>query len=48
MLYTAITRAKYDFEIYVCDGVDINLLKEKQENDDPNTLLDIIETESKK
>ena len=48
MLYTAITRAKYDFEIYVCDGVDINLLKEKQENDDPYTLLDIIETESKK
>ena len=32
----------------MCDGVDINLLKEKQENDDPYTLLDIIETESKK
>lgn len=41
MLYTAITRAKHDFEIYVCDGVDINLVKEKQTNNDPYTLIDI-------
>jgi len=47
MLYTAITRAKYNFEIYVCDGVDVDRLKEKQKNDDPYTLLDVIEMESK-
>ena len=41
LLYTAITRAKERFEIYVVDGVDTELLKQKQENSDVYTLKNI-------
>lgn len=42
LLYTAITRAKSSFDIYVTDGVNIEALKIKQENEDKYTLLDIV------
>ncbi len=41
LLYTAITRAKEDFIIYVTDGVNTELLKQKQENSDVYTLKNI-------
>ena len=41
LLYTAITRAKEQFEIYVVDGVDTELLKQRQENEDVYTLANI-------